>query len=135
MISKKLLRKLPVDKTYIVFDSLYNYMLSKYKDGNYRIKIYGFTESIYICEKDLEWLTINARDNEELYWHYKNNYIYNGHTNHYRAVGGIGLISNQSDFYGFSDLCFFGEYKDEKTIETLNKFRKTLKRKGQIRLY
>lgn len=126
MISKTLLRKLPANKKYLVYDSIYNYVLTKYKDNTYNINVVGYRETIYIFEKDLENLLIDARqyNNEDLEWHLENEYVYNGYTNKYSAVTGVGFIYLHQDFYGFYDLSFFGEYKNEQTEIELNKFKK-----------
>lgn len=126
MISKTLLRKLPANKKYLVYDSIYNYILTKYKDNAYHINVVGYRDTMYIYEKDLENLLIDAiqHNNEELEWHLKNEYVYNGYTNQYKVLAGIGFISVQQDFYSFYDLSFFGEYKSEQTEAELNKFKK-----------
>ena len=135
MISTKLLRKLPKNTTYVVYDSLYEYVLKKHDDESYHINVYGWRETMYIHEKDLEHLKINAvcNDDDESGHFYRYTYIDNGYTNKYQLIGSIGLLYSHSDFYGFSNLSFFGEYKGEQTIEEVRKFKKTLKRKGKFR--
>lgn len=126
MISKTLLRKLPVNKKYLVYDSIYNYILTKYEGNNYHINVIGYRDTMYIYEKDLENLLIDARqhNSEDLEWHLENEYVYNGYTNKYKAVSGVGFINIHQDFYSFYDLSFFGEYKNAETEIELNKFKK-----------
>lgn len=130
MISEKLLRLLPVNKSFILYDNIHNYTLIKYKDGDFRLKVYGsFSDGLYIYQKDLENLILETRgiDDDDLEWHYKNEYVYKGYTNRYKCICSEGGISVHSDFYGFHNLKFFGENKGEETIKDLMRFKKTLK--------
>ena len=121
MISKKLLRLLPVNKSYIVYDNIYNYELIKYEDGAFRLKVYSsFSDGLYIYQEDLENLILEARDID-------NEYVYKGYINRYKCICSEGGIRVHSDFYGFHDLNFLGENKGEETIEELMNFKKTLK--------
>lgn len=128
MISKKLLRMLPVNKSYVVYDNIYNYSLIKYKGGAFRLNVYGsLSHGLYIYQKDLENLILEARDidDDDLEWHYKNEYVYKGYTNSYKCICSEGGISVHSNFYGFHDLNFFGENKGEETVKELMNFKKT----------
>lgn len=131
MISKKLLKKLPPNKKYLIYDSLYTYVLKKFDSGSFHINVLGYAETIYVYEKDLEHLEIEARNhnNEKLEWHLKNEYVYNGYTNQYKVLSGIGLLSTHADFYDWWKLKFFGEYKDEETVKELNRFKKVFRAK------
>ena len=131
MISKKLLRLLPANKSYIVYDNIYTYNLIKYKDSTFRLTAYGYPNgnSFYIYEKDLEHLQSEARydDNDDRIWHLKEEYVYNGYTNKYKCISTVGYVSVYSDFYGFHDINFFAENKGEETVKELKRFQKTLK--------
>lgn len=131
MISKKLLRLLPANKSYIVYDDIHTYDLIKYKDNRFRLSVYGYPNgnSFYIYEKDLENLQIEANyaDDDDLIWHLKEEYVYKGYTNKYKCISSVGYVSVHSDFYGFLDINFFAENKGEETVKELKRFQKTLK--------
>ena len=119
---------LPVNKSYVVYDNIYNYKLIKYEDGTFRLNVYGsLSHGLYIYQKDLENLILEARDidNDDPKWHYKNEYVYRGYTNKYKCICREGGIGVHSDFYGFHDLSFFGENKGEESIKELMSFKKT----------
>jgi hypothetical protein len=136
MISKTLLKKLPFNRVYVVYDSLDTYLLRKYNDESYHINVLGNRESMYIYEKDLENLIIEAKlsGDDDVEYYYKYRFKYNGYTRKYKTIAGIGSISVHQDFYGFGNLNFFSEYKDEDTIKELLRLKNTFKRKGKIRL-
>lgn len=136
MISKTLLKKLPFNKVYVVYDSLNTYLLRKHNDESYHINILGSRETMYIYEKDLDNLIIEANllGDYDLADYYKYKFKYNGYTRKYKTIAGIGSISVHQDFYGFGNLNFFSEYKNEDTIKELLRLKNTFEIKGKIRL-
>jgi|SRR6478736_954375 len=129
MIKSKLLKKLTPNKSYLLYDEIYEYKLQKHKDNSYHLSVYGNPyNTFYIYEKDLEHFLSETVDDSEMYDFYKYDYKYNGYTNRYKCLSSVGFLSSFADFWGFSQLNFFAEIKSEKTIEELRDF---IKRTGQ----
>ena len=122
MVSNKLLRCLKINKRYLIYDSIYEYILVR---TNYGYSIYreGFpNNSLLVIEKDLEDLILESVDTN----FYKGTYIYKGHTNKYKAVSSIGFISVHG-YFNWRDLYFFGESKKETDVKDLRRFEKVMK--------
>lgn len=122
MISNKLLRHLKYNVRYLIYDSIYEYILVKTIYG-YSICREGFpNNSLLVIEKDLEYLILESVDTD----FYKDTYIYKGYTNKYKAVSSVGFISVHG-YFDWRDLYFFGESKKETDIKDLRRFEKVMK--------
>lgn len=133
MIAKTLLRKLKPNKKYLIYDELYEYVLTKYKDSQYHINVYGSTEKMFLIEKDLEDLKLNSYGDDEMLDFYKYDYQYNGYTNKYKALCSVGYLSLHSDFTDFYRLKFFGEIKNETNIKNLRQFIKFTGQRSKLK--
>lgn len=125
MISDKLLRNLSVNKKYLIYDSIYEYVLIKTTSG-YRICRQGFpSNDLFVIEKDLEDLLLDSYDSGDKDF-YRDTYKDRGYTNRYKAISSVGFISVHG-YFSWRDLQFFSEFKIEEDVKELLKFKKVMK--------